>query len=144
MVKGKWFPQRADIAIPLALRQMVLGQGRDEVDDEAQQVVVYHQDEPVGTGRLWWAEDAFHLGGIGVVEKHRHKGYGDLLVRMLLLKAITHSAQRLSLQAPVEVAPFFARYGFVAQGEQAPGQGMVSMCLLGEDVQLGHCQGCDE
>jgi len=145
MVRGKWFPQGSDLSVPLALRQAVLSQGRDALDDMAQQVVVYDADMPVGTGHLWWAEGAFHLSGVGVLESARGKGFGDLLVRLILFKAQAHHANRVELVAPASVAPFFARYGFVTEDSDCADDerlgGSIRMTIRGEDIVLSHCSG---
>ncbi len=132
MVEGKWFAQGSDIAKPLAIRQTVLGRGRDAVDDLAQQVVVYHENRPAGTARLWWSDGVFMLGDVCVLPQYRHQGYGDLLVRLLLYKALTHNAQSVALFSPKDCVAFFARYGFTA-GEEGD---VVRMHLHAKDICL--------
>ncbi len=138
MVQGKWFPVGSDISEALSVRESVFGTGADGLDAAAQQVVVYREGKPVGSARLWWADGAFRLGMLGVPQEERGKGYGDLLIRLLLFKALTHSASLIALETPAEVVPFFAKYGFIADGEQ---NGLVAMHIRGEDVQLSHCGG---
>ncbi len=120
MVEGKWYPQGADIAVPLAVRAQAFGAGRDALDMQAQQVVVFCGGQAVGTARLWWAEGGFWAGGLGVVPEARGQGYGDLLVRLLLYKAATHGATSLALVCPMALAPFFARYGFTPEADGDP------------------------
>lgn len=140
MIQGKWFPMGSDIGQALAVRQAVFGRGGDALDAAAQQVVVYREDQPVGAARLWWADGAFVLGDVGVLEAERHRGYGDLLVRLLLFKALSHNAVRLALDADGETTDFFARYGFQTEAGKR-------MTMRGEDVHLSHCggscEGCD-
>jgi ElaA protein len=146
MVQGKWFPQGSDIAVPLALRREIFARGRDALDEEAQQVLVYDGETPVGTARLWWKEGAFCLGELGVVSQHRGKGFGDLLTRLALYKVLVHQGRQVRLTAPLEVVSFFARYGFAPDGEDGREGGMVSMSLRAEDIRLeacgGGCRGC--
>lgn len=140
MVQGKWFPMGVDISQALWVRQQVFGATRDALDDVSQQVVVYGDEQrPVGAARLWWEGGAFALGDVGVLTAERGRGYGDLLVRLLLYKALTHNAVRVTLTAPEAVAPFFARYGFCDDG--ASGDGMRRMSMLARDIQLSHCGG---
>ena len=120
MIEGKWFVQNSDITQPLALREAVFARGRDALDAQAQQVVVYREGLPVGTGRLWWQDGGFFAGDIGVLPAQRGQGYGDLLVRLMLYKATTHHAQSLCVVCPADVCAFFARYGFVAVAQTAP------------------------
>lgn len=138
MVQGKWFPVGNDISEALSVRRAVFGTAADPLDNMAQQVVVYREGKPVGSARLWWADGAFRLDKLGVLAEERGKGYGDLLLRLLLFKALTHSAGRIALETPEETRPFFAKYGFLADGEE---NGLVAMHILGENVQLSHCGG---
>ena len=140
MVKGQWFPQGSDISVPLRLRAAVFSRGRDSLDDMAQQVVVYQDDTPVGAARLWWADGAFRIGDVGVLPTERGKGFGDLLVRLLLFKAVTHHALMVEVSAPADISPFFARYGF-APADGSADSALAFMTLRGEDIALSHCGG---
>jgi len=114
----------------------VFNHERDRLDEEAQQLVVYANDMPVAAARLWWAEDSFHLGNVGVLVGERGRGYGDLLVRLALYKALLHHARLVRLAATQDTEAFFARYGFRTEGEGGPG---VPMSILGEDIRLDRC-----
>ena len=139
MVQGRWFSMGSDVSVPLALRKSVFGKGSDALDSQCHHVVVYEaENAPVGAARLWWADGAFQLGDVGVLEDKRGKGYGDLLVRLLLFKALTHSASLIMLSTPAELEGFFAQYGFEACGEE---NGLIRMQIRGEDVHLSHCGG---
>lgn len=72
----------------------------------------------MGAARLWWRDGAFWLGDVGVLSDFRGMGYGDLLVRLLLFKALSHGAHFLRLEAPEEAVAFFARYGFCEECRQ--------------------------
>ena len=111
MVQGKWFPMGSDISEALSVRQAVFAQGEDALDAAAQQVVVYREGKPVGSARLYWGDGAFQLDLIGVLPEERDKGYGDLLIRLLLFKALTHNASCIALETPAETRPFFVKYG---------------------------------
>jgi len=138
MVQGRWFPSGSDISLPIRLRESVFGRGLDEVDAMAQHVVVYDTDVPVAAARLWWQDGAFRIGDIGVLADQRDRGFGDLLVRLTLYKALTHYAYQIRLECQPEVESFFAQYGFQTDGKE---NGLVQMSILGENVQLSHCGG---
>lgn len=136
MVHGKWYPMGSDIALPLSLREAVFGRGRDALDSSAWQVVVLEEGQAVGAARLWLEDGAFCLGDIGVLPAYQGRGYGDLLVRLLLFKALTHGASLLRVRPPQPFAAFFERYGFAPDPE---GDGWI---LLGSQVHLDGCAGC--
>lgn len=139
MVQGRWFAGGSDITLPLSLREQVFGRGEDALDAMAQQVVVFEDGAGVGSARLWWADGAFRMGDIGVLEEKRGRGFGDLLVRLLLYKALTHSASVIRLETPADLEGFFAKYGLITDGETEGG--LKTMYIRGEDVQLSHCGG---
>ena len=138
MVQGRWFPIGSGIEQPLSIRRVVFDRGRDALDQMAQQVVVYRENKAVGSARLWWQDGAFRLGEVGVLPEERHKGYGDLLVRLLLFKALTHNAARITLFTPPETEAFFAQYGFQADDRREQG---TEMSIAGDAVRLSHCGG---
>lgn len=138
MVQGRWYPVGSNIELPLSIRRAVLGRGRDALDDQAQQVIVFREDRAVGSARLWWQDGAFRMGDVAVLPEERGRGFGDLLVRLLLFKALTHNALKITLFTPPETETFFAKYGFQADERREQG---VEMSILGEKVQLSHCSG---
>lgn len=141
MVEGKWYAPGADIPECEAIRRAVFGRGRDALDDEAWNVLVWHDGQPAAAGRLWWRDGAFWLGDLAVLPEHRHASLGDLTLRLMLFKAETHAARLLRLICPCDTAPFFARLGFCPDGE-ADG-GMQPMLLRGEELCLDTCKGCE-
>lgn len=134
MVQGKWYATGSDISLPLSLRQLVFSRGEDALDAFAQQVVVFDGEQAVGAARLWWADGAFRLGDLGVRSDKRGLGFGDLLVRLLLFKALTHGASLICLTPTPETVSFFTQYGFSTNGDG-------SLSIRAQDVQLSHCGG---
>lgn len=141
MVEGKWLPPGADIGPALFLRRDVFSKDRDLKDDYAWQALALHEGQPVGTGRIWWEEGAFHIGMIGVLKEFRGRGFGDFLTRLLLFKAQQHNAGKVILHAPPETAPFFQRYGFVPFDE-TDCNGAIRHELSGSDIILDACSAC--
>lgn len=141
MVEGKWLPPGADIAPALLLRLEIFSLGRDVRDAYAWQAIALREGKPVGTGRIWWEDGAFHIGAIGVLEEYKGQGFGDFITRLLLFKAQQHNASKVVLQAQPDVAPFFQRYGFIPCNE--PDQdGFIRHEISGQDIILDSCAGC--
>ena len=139
MIQGKWFPQGTDLTEALAVRQAVFGRGQDDLDAEAQNVVVYQEETPVAAGRLWWRDGSFWLGEVGVLPEHRGRMLGDLVLRLLLFKAQSHFAREVRLLTPAETEGFFARLGFREVGQQGE---RVEMLLPGDEIELDSCKSC--
>ena len=114
---------------------------RDVRDDYAWQALAIMEGKPVGTGRVWWEDGAFHIGMICILSDFRGYGFGDFLTRLLIFKAQQHNAGKVVLHALKEVAPFFLRYGFISCEEQDQ-DGAIRHELKGQDIMLDACTGC--
>lgn len=159
MIQGKWIPPGQPIDEALRLREAVFveEQGfsaaleRDDKDALSWHVVLYLEDVPAATGRIYYAEGAYWLGRLCVIKSARGQGLGDLLMRMLLDKAKRHFAPRVCLGAQVQAMPFYAKYGFAPCGRPYEEEGVPhqTMCLRGEDIDLGgtcdgDCETCGQ
>ncbi len=142
MIQGKWLPQGGDLSQVLPIREAVFGRGRDALDDESWNVLVFQDEAPVAVGRLWWRDGAFRLGDVGVLPAFRGKKLGDLVLRLLLFKAQIHFAREVRLLCEDDTAGFFARLGF-RPDESVPPQGSLhEMLLPGEEINLDTCASC--
>lgn len=142
MVEGKWFAPGSEAPEAFSIREKVFGRGQDHLDDEAWNVVVWHEGQPAATGRLWWSEGAFCVGDLAVLPELRGRRLGDLTLRLLLFKAESHAARMIRLIATDDTAAFFARLGFAPEGE---GSGHLQpMLLRGEELCLDTCASCSK
>ena len=139
MIQGKWFSPGADLSEALSVRRAVFSRGRDGLDAESWNVVVYEDDVPAAAGRIWWREGAFRLGDIGVLPDRRGRKLGDLTLRLLLFKAQSHAAREVRLISPPETAGFFERLGF---RPLSPSAGEPEMFLPGDAIELDACKSC--
>ena len=69
----------------------------------------------VGTGRL--LPDG-HIGRMAVLGDWRGRGIGDAILAALVERAAARGMRRLVLNAQTHAVPFYARYGFVAFGDE--------------------------
>ncbi len=139
MIQGKWFPQGSDLSEALSVRRSVFGREEDAMDAMAQNVVVFQDEIPAASGRLWWEDGAFWLGDIGVLPEFRGQRLGDLTLRLLLVKAQSHFAREVRLRCPEETEGFFARLGL---REAAREGGLVEMAIPGDEIDLDSCKSC--
>ena len=115
MVQGKWFAPGTDLSALLPVRSAVFGTEADSLDAACWNVLVYEDSVPAATGRIWWEDGAYWLGGIGVLEEYRRRHLGDLVLRLLLYKAQSHSAREVRLVCPGNLTGFFSRLGLQEQ-----------------------------
>lgn len=88
----------------------------DGLDAECRHVVAEAKAEGiVGTGRL---HPSGKVGRMAVLPHWRGRGVGAMLLLRLIEEARAQSLESLYLHAQVPVLGFYARYGFVAEGEE--------------------------
>lgn len=87
----------------------------DEMDVQCIHAVAYDaQQRPVATGRL--LPDG-HIGRMAVRKTARGTGIGGLVLQRLIEAARVRGDAEVVLSAQVHAMGFYARYGFVAEGE---------------------------
>ena len=139
MIQGKWFAPGESLDAVLPVRLAVFGRAEDALDAESWNAMILMDGSPVATGRIWWKEDAFWLGDIGVLPEYRGRRLGDLALRLLLFKAQSHAAREVRLRCPREVAGFFSRLGFREVLSDAV---ETEMMIPGPDIELDSCKNC--
>ena len=119
MVYGKWLTQEADISACLELRETVLGTGTDATDRQSQHALILSDGSPVATGRLYYDMGEFVIEYLCVLPPYRGQGYGDLLIRFMLLKAFSHGAPSVKAICNSPNTAFLGKYGFAACADGA-------------------------
>lgn len=88
----------------------------DDMDAVSWHAVAYDVGgHPVGTGRL--LPDG-HIGRMAVLKSARGTGVGGAILEGLMAKAAALGYGELILNSQTVAMPFYARYGFVPEGEE--------------------------
>lgn len=121
VVTGDWGSLRED-AQRLRVDVFVIEQGVpvelewDESDIVSTHAVAYDEDnQAVATGRL--LPDG-HIGRMAVSHSMRGRGLGTLVLQALLAQARHEGHRHLILHAQTHARAFYARQGFVQEGEE--------------------------
>ena len=91
----------------------------DDLDDYVDTMVIYEDNMPVATGRLYQIDEVnkiFKLGRIAVVKDKRKTGLGRIILQELEKKAIKLGAKSFYLSAQVVAVPFYNKCGYVEYG----------------------------
>ena len=140
MIQGKWFAPGEELSPEvLSVRKEVFGDSGSPSDTEGWNALVCMDDVPAASGRIWWSDGAFWIGGIGVVQPLRGMRLGDLVLRLLMFKAQSHAAREIRLFCPEDTEGFFARLGFCPVRHEA---GSVEMMIPGNEISLDSCANC--
>lgn len=95
----------------------------DDIDQIAVHLVLYHNDTPLGCGRIYPdAQDmqTWHLGRVCVLPQYRKDGMGKRLISALELEAKTRGAKQMILSAQLQAKPFYEKCGYEAYGDCYP------------------------
>jgi len=115
------------LGFPVAARAL-----RDDIFDV---VVLLDGETPIGCGRVI-GDGAlnFYLQDILVVPKFQRRGVGSKLLELILahLCSITAPGAFIGLIAAPGTEAFFARHGFAARPENAPGMQLVAQRQSGQ------------
>lgn len=128
MLYGQWISGTGDLASAYEVRKAVFveEQGwpeeieRDAFDKTAWHAMIYDEDKPVGTGRVYVEDGKYKAGRICVLPDYRKRGIGGLIFRSLLSRALSNGAEEIFLSAQEEVKGFYEQYGFRAISEPYP------------------------
>ena len=161
MIRGKFLTSQDDVRAVMDIRRRVFvdeqGYSADTEIDGFDKMAVYalaydENDRPAGTGRLIINDESrFQIGRVCVLKEARGQGLGDLVVRMLLYRALELGAGEIWLGAQLPAVGFYAHYGFQPIGEIYDDEGVPHrwMRAKAEEVNLegscgGHsrCAGC--
>ncbi len=89
---------------------------RDALDPLCHHVIARDADgQPIGTGRL---TPDHRIGRMAVLSAWRNRGVGEALLNALLAEARQRQWPAVSLHAQVEAERFYARQGFLPEGER--------------------------
>lgn len=86
----------------------------DEIDEIAMHVLVYQDDIPVATGRIYYdyPTDQYLIGRVAVLPEYRGRKYGDLAVRKLIDYGFRHGAKEIRLHSQKAAIDFYKKIGF--------------------------------
>ena len=120
----KWIKGARDFSDAYKVRKnvFVLEQNIDEslefkeYDSIALHLVVYNDEIPVATGRVFEHNASFVIGRICVIKEYRSMHLGTLLMEKLIEKAISMRAKELHLSSQFCTTGFYSKFGFEEYG----------------------------
>ena len=98
-------------AVPLELEL-------DEYDDTATHFLLRDSETPLATARLLDKHGLAKIGRVAVLKEARGRGLGLLLMQAVLDEARRRGFTESVLDSQTYATPFYARVGFVAEGEE--------------------------
>lgn len=113
--------QELDLAFAIRHKVFVIGQNcpedeeYDGLDPQCTHLLAFDDHVAIGTCRIRTTEKGIKLERFAVLEEHRGKGAGDLLVRAALAEA--KDAPYIYLHSQDHAMGLYERHGFSAEGD---------------------------
>jgi predicted GNAT family N-acyltransferase len=143
MLTSVFIPGNEDITEPLEIRREVFleEQGwpesaeRDGFDEAAQHLIVYVDEIPAATGRIW-KDGMCRIGRLAVRKQFRGQRVGDLALRLLVYKAFSTGAKSVSAGVQTYIVPLYKKFGFKERGKESTfaGRPCVEMKVKKDEV----------
>lgn len=142
MISTKWVQGKNNIQEAVKIRNNVFIEEMnlsnyctsDIYDNFAFNVIAYNDDIPVGTGRLLFKNEKYFIDNVCVIKEYRRKHLGDLMVRMLVRKAVNMGAERTFAEVNHDCKSLFESIGFKTEHSENNLHLLVKIGDVG-----GHC-----
>lgn len=143
MISAKFFQGIENINDCIEIRRKVfcdeLNYNKDTLtdiyDEFAFNAVAYENNSAIGTGRLLFKEGKYIIDKICVLKEYRGNNISDLILRMLIRKAVNIGAEKVYINADKKYKSIFEKVGFKEVNIDKDGN--LIMVKIG-DVK-GHC-----
>ena len=155
MLKATWVFGTQNFEAAKAVRTAVfveeqgysLSEEFDDFDYYAWHAVIYYEDAPIATGRVYLDQGNYTIGRVCVRKEFRGQHVGDLLIRLLLDRALNAGAEGIHLCAQVTAQGFYEKFGLKAMGKpyRKPGElyDQVDMYAPAQEVLFPRtCENC--
>jgi predicted GNAT family N-acyltransferase len=90
----------------------------DEMDRIAFHFIMYSEEVPIGTARLFETDGTWHVGRMAILKECRGKGFGRLIMKEMIDFVKHRKAGKIVLHAQISVLGFYRRFGFLEIGDE--------------------------
>lgn len=127
MEKLVWYNGKDDLKDSHFIRKVVFMDEQnvsleDEMDaagdEKSHHLVLYVNNEPIGTGRILLDNNVCVIGRIAVLKEYRGKHYGKLVMNEIVKKTKELGIKKAELHAQTHALGFYKALGFVEYGEE--------------------------
>lgn len=150
MISTKWFQGIDKIDSIIKIRKEVFSDElnkekylvQDIYDEFAFNVLAYEDEVAVGCGRLLFNDGKYFIDNVCVIKKYRRRHMGNLIVRMLVRKAINLGAEKTYARVDEGSKSLFESIGFTIDNSYYNKDEKLYLMVKNGDVG-GHCGHCE-
>lgn len=112
------------IRITVFMQEQGFTEEFDDLDGVATHLVLFDEQEPVATCRIWLDEDGYHVGRLAVVKEKRGTGLGSLMLAAAETHVRALGGCSISLHAQCRAEQFYRKCGYAPYGEMDYDEGV--------------------
>lgn len=90
----------------------------DKIDERCEHVLVYHVEQPVGTGRVRWVDGFGKLERICILESYRALGLGKVIISALEKIAKEKGINQVKLHGQTHAEGFYHKLGYETASQE--------------------------
>lgn len=91
----------------------------DELEDKSHHVVLYEDEQPMGTARIYHRGDGIYkIQRVAVLKNYRGKGIGVQLMKECELQISKLRGTKITLGAQLQALSFYEKLGYTAEGAE--------------------------
>ena len=156
MLEVKWLMgDKDDLSEVYAIRTKVFVEEQDcppeeefdGTDGACVHLLMYCDEVPVSTGRIYIGDDYFKIGRVATLMEYRGRGLATGIMQTLIGACVAMGGDRQIIHAQIPARGFYEKLGFVAYGEEFEEAGIphIAMEHFGDAKKCGktHCGGCN-
>ncbi|NWQ42809.1 GNAT family N-acetyltransferase [Bacillus sp. EB106-08-02-XG196] len=84
----------------------------DNLNGQCEHLLVYFEEQPVGTGRVRWVDEFGKLERICILEPYRKFGLGKVIITALEGSAQERGAKKVKLHGQTQAEGFYKKLGY--------------------------------
>lgn len=101
----------------------------DVLEDSCQHILVYHEGEAVGTGRIRYVDDYAKLERICMLKQYRKYGLGSVIISSLEEIAKQTGKNKYKLHAQVQAKGFYEKLGYKGVSDEFEEDGIPHLIM---------------
>ncbi len=90
----------------------------DSFDKIAHHLILYLNNIPIGTARLFTKENRSYIGRVAVLKEYRGKGYGRIIMKAIMEHAKNIGIKRIYLHSQTYIKDFYKKLGYKEIGDK--------------------------
>ena len=104
----------------------------DTLDDQCEHILAYHNEQPVGTGRIRTVYGFGKLERICILKPYRKFGYGKLIIKALEEIAIRNEVSKVKLHGQKQAEGFYEKIGYQTSSDLFMEDGIPHVLMVKE------------